>query len=127
MVDSVKGGLESQIAALENLGKNSPAKTQGENGEGFAEALENLGRTSPAKTGGEGGEGFAEALKQSIEKVNMAQHEADAMMEGLATGESRNIHETMIAVEKANLSFNMMVQVRNKLLAAYEEVMRMQI
>lgn len=104
MVDSVKGGLESQIAALENLGKSSPAKTRGE-----------------------GGEGFAEALKQSVEKVNMAQHEADAMMKGLATGESRNIHETMIAVEKANLSFNMMVQVRNKLLAAYEEVMRMQI
>jgi len=57
----------------------------------------------------------------------MAQTEADQAMQGLATGQVNNIHETMIAIEKANLSFNLMVQVRNKLVQAYEEIMRTQV
>jgi flagellar hook-basal body complex protein FliE len=48
-------------------------------------------------------------------------------MQGLVKGETKNIHETMIAIEKANVSFNMMIQVRNKLLSAYQEIMRMQL
>lgn len=71
--------------------------------------------------------GFADVLKDSIEKVNAIQTEADQAIKGLATGQVNNIHETMIAIEKANLSFNMMVQVRNKLVQAYEEIMRTQV
>lgn len=70
---------------------------------------------------------FGDLLKESIDNVNKAQLEADKAMESLAKGETKNIHETMIAIEKANLSFNMMVQVRNKLINAYEEIMRMQV
>lgn len=70
---------------------------------------------------------FSALLKESIDKVNTLQNEADKAIEGLAKGTVGNIHETMIAVEKANLSFNLMVQVRNKLLAAYEEIMRTQV
>lgn len=75
----------------------------------------------------DGKDSFSSILKDSIEKVNSLQNEADKAIQGLAKGEVNNIHDTMIAVEKANISFNMMVQVRNKLLAAYEEIMRMQV
>ncbi|MBI1911764.1 MAG: flagellar hook-basal body complex protein FliE [Deltaproteobacteria bacterium] len=74
-----------------------------------------------------GNDTFSTVLKDSIEKVNNLQTEADQAMQGLAKGEVTNIHDTMIAVEKANLSFNMMVQVRNKLVQAYEEIMRTQV
>lgn len=98
--------------------------------EGIKGALVN-GAAAGLKTvegGAQGtGESFGNILKDSIEKVNKIQTEADRAIEGLASGEVKNVHETMIAIEKANLSFNMMLQVRNKLLAAYEEVMRMQV
>lgn len=59
--------------------------------------------------------------------MNTLQQEADKSIEGLVTGKGADLHDTMIAVEKADLSFNLMVQVRNKLIAAYEEIMRMQV
>ncbi len=81
-----------------------------------------------AKAAGDGKDGtFVDMLKDSIQKVNTLHGEANNAIEGLVKGETKNIHETMIAIEKANVSFNMMIQVRNKLLSAYEEIMRMQI
>ena len=53
--------------------------------------------------------------------------QSDQAIQKLATGENRNLHETMIAVEKASISFLFMSQVRNKALEAYQEVMRMQV
>lgn len=83
---------------------------------------------SPGKVNGAGpNNAFSSVLKDSIEKVNKLQNEADKAIQGMAKGEVKNVHETMIAIEKANLSFNLMLQVRNKLLAAYEEVMRTQV
>jgi flagellar hook-basal body complex protein FliE len=73
------------------------------------------------------GGSFVDILKESIDKVNALQGEADMAIEGLVKGETKNVHETIIAIEKANVSFNMMIQVRNKLLSAYEEIMRTQI
>lgn len=81
-----------------------------------------------AKAVGDGPEGnFVDVLKDSIAKVNTLHGEANTAIEGLVKGETKNIHETMIAIEKANVSFNMMIQVRNKLLSAYQEIMRMQV
>ena len=62
-----------------------------------------------------------------MSKVNELQQGADKAIKGLAKGEVENVHDTMIAIEKANISFNLMVQVRNKLVQAYEEVMRTQV
>ncbi len=70
---------------------------------------------------------FLEHLKSSIAEVNQQQKTADSMAIDLATGKSQNIHDTMLATTQAELSFNLMVQVRNKVLEAYQEVMRMQI
>lgn len=71
------------------------------------------------------GTSFSEHLQQGISEVNAKQVSADKMSMELATGKSGNIHETMIATTQAELAFNLMVQVRNKALEAYSEVMRM--
>jgi flagellar hook-basal body complex protein FliE len=82
----------------------------------------------PSDTGqahGKSEKAFGRILKESIEEVNRLQGEADKAIEDLTTGETKNIHETMIAMEKAEASFKLMLQVRNKILDAYHEVMRM--
>jgi flagellar hook-basal body complex protein FliE len=75
----------------------------------------------------EGGASFAETLTESLDKVNDLQKEADVAIEDFATGKTRNIHETMIAVNKADLAFRLTMQVRNKIVEAYQEVMRTQV
>ncbi len=84
------------------------------------------GKITLSKTEGDQ-ESFASALAQSIEKVNSLQKEADQAIENLASGDSQNVHGTMLAVSKADLAFRMTMQVRNKIVDAYQEVMRMQV
>jgi flagellar hook-basal body complex protein FliE len=73
------------------------------------------------------GTGFSEVFKQSIEAVNGVMQEAEASAAGLASGQHANIHETMIALEKANISFRLMTKVQNKVISAYQDIMRMQV
>lgn len=70
---------------------------------------------------------FGEFLQESIGKVNSLQEEANVAMERLASGESQNLHETLLAVEKADIAFRTMNQVRTKVIDAYREIMKMQI
>ncbi|MCX7014263.1 MAG: flagellar hook-basal body complex protein FliE [Candidatus Sumerlaeota bacterium] len=72
------------------------------------------------------GKSFAETLKESIAEVNQLQNDADQALEQFVTGQSPDVHGTMIALQKADLSFKVMMEVRNKLLSAYQEVMRIQ-
>ncbi len=74
-----------------------------------------------------GSTSFADVLKESISKVSELEKEADTEVQKLAKMESQDIHNTMIAIEKADLSFQMMMQIRNKIINAYEEIMRMQV
>lgn len=73
------------------------------------------------------GSGFFEALQKSMEQVNADQVQADNSIKDLVAGKSKNIHETMLQIQKAELSLKTMMQVRNKILEAYKEVMRMQV
>ena len=73
------------------------------------------------------GSSFFEALQQSMEEVNANQLQADSSIKDLMAGKNKNIHETMLAIQKADLSLKTMMQVRNKILEAYKEVMRMQV
>jgi flagellar hook-basal body complex protein FliE len=68
---------------------------------------------------------FSRMLTGSMDRVNRLQIEADANIDNLANGKQTDIHQTMIAVEKASVSFDLLMQVRNKLIAAYEKIMRM--
>lgn len=73
------------------------------------------------------GAGFAKSLDQAIGDVNALQKVADQKVEDITTGKSSNLHETMIAVEKADIALRLMVQVRNKMIDAYQEIMKMQV
>ena len=70
---------------------------------------------------------FSNLLQQSIEKVNAAQQDSSIRMHDVETGASQDILGTMLASQKASISFQALVQVRNKAVSAYEEIMRMQI
>jgi len=85
-------------------------------------------KTSRASKGEESGQkSFLEHMKDGIAEVNKMSITADKMATNLATGKSENIHETMLALSQAEISFKLMVQVRNKALEAYQEIMRMQV
>ena len=71
-----------------------------------------------------GGPEFAQVLKSTIDQVNAAQEQAHKMAEDFSTGQANvNLQDVMINLQKANLSFQQMVQVRNKLVSAYHDIM----
>ena len=84
----------------------------------------------PGPAGGDrvaGSLGFGDTLARALTEVNDLQQNAAAAASSLARGEHANMADTVLAVEKANISLSFTVQIRNKLLEAYQELMRMQI
>ena len=73
------------------------------------------------------GESFRQYLLRSLEQVDAMQAESEAAQEALATGRTDDITQVMSAVEKADIAFNTLMAVRNRLVEAYQEVLRMQI
>jgi len=80
-----------------------------------------------ATKGAGAAEGFTQVLGDVVKQVNDLQINADTAVQKLATGESKGLHEVMIAMEKSNISFQFLTQVRNKAVEAYHEIMRMQV
>ena len=70
---------------------------------------------------------FGNMLIDSMTQVNRMQVEADSNINDLATGKQPDIHRTMIAMEKASISFELLMQIRNKVISAYDSIMRMPI
>lgn len=68
---------------------------------------------------------FKEFLRKSINELNQELIKADQMVQQMMTGKI-DVHQAMIAIEEANLSLRLMIQIRNKIISAYEEIMRMQ-
>ncbi|MBI4404608.1 MAG: flagellar hook-basal body complex protein FliE [Deltaproteobacteria bacterium] len=85
------------------------------------QALTRLEREESAPTS------FASFLSQSIGQVNELVNEADQKSGDLAVGKTENLHDAMITFEKAESAFKLLVQVRNKAVEAYHEIMRMQV
>lgn len=69
---------------------------------------------------------FWNTLKDSISQVEQIQTQAENQVSGVVGGKGEDLHTAMIAVEKADLSFQLMMQVRNKIVQAYQEISRMQ-
>lgn len=91
-------------------------------------AAQAAGRPAEAQEAAAGGVDFAQVLQNSIAQVSQAQQKADGMSASFAAGDGEaNLHEVMIALQKASVSFQEMVQVRNKLVTAYNDVMNMQV
>ncbi|MDY6986686.1 MAG: flagellar hook-basal body complex protein FliE [Thermodesulfobacteriota bacterium] len=82
---------------------------------------------TPVGTAGQPQGHFGDILTTAIDQVNSLQGQAEQAVQELAAGTQKDIHGTMIALEKAEVSFKLMMQVRNKIIAAYEEMMRMQV
>lgn len=75
-----------------------------------------------------GGPDFADVLKSTIDQVNAAQVGAQKMAEDFSSGQSDvNLQDVMINLQKASLSFQQMVQVRNRLVSAYHDIMNIQV
>ena len=68
---------------------------------------------------------FKKVMKGSIQEVNGLLNQADQTTQEMVLGK-QDIHQAMVAIEQANLSLRLMLQVRNKMISAYEEIMRMQ-
>jgi flagellar hook-basal body complex protein FliE len=86
-----------------------------------ATAPEIIPETKPAH------DSFANVLGQLVNDVNTKQTAASEAVNGLLSGQNVSLHQTMISVQEASTSFQLMVEVRNKLLESYQELMRMQI
>jgi flagellar hook-basal body complex protein FliE len=79
-------------------------------------------KAADAAQGAEGQSSFKNMLLDSIKEVNSMQQQADKAVDSLATGGDVNPAEVLTAVQKADIAFRMMMQVRNKLVAAFDEV-----
>lgn len=85
-------------------------------------ALQSLpGTTAPADTG------FGRMFSEGVAQVNESLLASQVDMQRLATGDVQNLHQVMIRLEESKLSFDLMLQVRNRLLEAYQDVMKMQV
>ncbi len=73
------------------------------------------------------GESFGDLLTSQVEKLNMTQLSADQMVSDFAAGKTDDLHNVMIGVEEARLSMELAVQVRNKIIEAYKELIQMQL
>ena len=84
----------------------------------------NLGAKKASTT--EATQSFAETIEESLAKVNEMQAEKSLMIQDFASGKSQNVHELMITLQKAGLAMDMTSAVRNKVMQAYQELMRLQ-
>jgi flagellar hook-basal body complex protein FliE len=80
--------------------------------------------SAPSNTEVEGG--FGNTLKDAISQVNELSNKSDQSITQLVQGERQDVHNVMIAVEKADIAFQLMMQVRNKIVNAYQEVSKLQ-
>lgn len=97
----------------------------------FTNGLESLtgnGLNTASKAGkAQNAESFGNMLARSLSDVNRLKLEADEAVDKLAAGKQKDIHATMIALEKADVAFQLLMQVRNKIISAYETIMRTQV
>jgi flagellar hook-basal body complex protein FliE len=74
-----------------------------------------------------GSTGFSSVLKGALESVESTRDASQQTIERFLSGEGGELHETILAAQRAELSFEMLLQVKNKVVQAYQEVMRMQL
>ncbi|HEU5140978.1 MAG TPA: flagellar hook-basal body complex protein FliE [Bacillales bacterium] len=96
------------------------------------ERIENLSMKpmvpqKPELSAAESGEAFTNMLNDALNEVNQAQNESDEAAKRLINGEAVNLHNVMIAAEKAEITLTAAVEIRNKVVDAYKSIMRMQL
>ena len=84
-------------------------------------------KINPTVTSADAQQTFANSLKEAISNVNNQQIQSDVMTEKLINGGNVDLHEVMIASQKASITINATMEVRNKAIEAYQEIMRMSV
>jgi flagellar hook-basal body complex protein FliE len=96
-------------------------------------AVGGIGAGDPSRLYGAAGQAsaprasFADTLRSALQEVNSLQTRRDEVAGGLVAGTVQEPHDVMVATEEAQLAFELMLEVRNRLLESYQEVMRMQV
>lgn len=90
-------------------------------------SISGVGAKSGGETNPDAAVQFKDAIKKAVGQVNSLQAQADDAAVKLATGDAEDVHKAMIAMSKAKLALDFTVQVRNKVIEAYQEVMRTQV
>jgi flagellar hook-basal body complex protein FliE len=85
------------------------------------------GPARPTRPAGGAGEDFAALVKEQLQKVSRMQSEADEKVQELLTGENQNFTEVFTAARKAEVPFSLLMEIRNKLIDAYEEVKNLRV
>lgn len=91
------------------------------------EALPKIGLSSMAQPATAPSHGFGQIIDGLVATVDAKQSAAGALTRQVLVGESDNIHQSVIAMQEASVAFSMMIEVRNKLVESYQELMRMQV
>jgi flagellar hook-basal body complex protein FliE len=86
-----------------------------------------LGQVAGAGAAGPSTSSFGSLVRDAVESLDATQREAEHEMARAVAGESPDMHKTIIALQTADLSFQFGLQVRNKIVGAFEEIMRMQV
>ena len=93
-------------------------------GIGTAELLKQKNNAQPV---GGGSDAFAQQLKSALNDVNELQEEKESAMAEMATGQVKDLHQAALAINKAEVSMKLMLEIRNKALSAYKEIGRTQL
>jgi len=109
--NSLENGLQGSLLGSQSLGK-SAAKVAAQGADGSADNII---------------QGFGDMLKDQMAQINTLQNNAEESKLTYATGGDIPLHNVLIAAEKANLSMELAMQVRNKVIAGYQEIMHMNI
>lgn len=99
------------VGSIKSLGSINPVSAYG---------------VTPATPGQVTG-GFAQQLQKAITEVDALQTRREDMVEGMVSGQATEVHDVMIAAQESQLAFELLLEVRNKLLESYQEVMRMSV
>lgn len=121
------GGIDS--SRIESMLAQLKAAAQRPNLDAQADPTQGIGSSIGVKNAGSSTKvNFSDALKASLDQVNQVQVNAETLGKNFAMGDdSVNLSDVMIAGQKANISFQTAVQVRNKLVSAYHDIMNMQV
>ena len=117
------GGIQEVLNKYDARAWSKSTEMEGLKDFKWTEELQGVAPTPSMK----GHETFGDFLANSINDVNSLQHKANESIQKLVTGENKNLHETMLHVEQAEIAFKTMNQIRQKVLDAYREVMKMQV
>lgn len=91
---------------------------------GAAQTISAGNEASAAASQSDGGSDFLSALRGAVDQVNQLQSDAGMKVSTMLTGNGQDVHSAMIAVQKADLAFELMVEMRNKIVSAYQEISR---